>query len=573
MQRWVVVMAACLTASCSGPVPASDERQVTSGIGIAQSVALSRDGAAVAFAASADGHANPQVWVRRIEDAAASTPALRLTDDASKNYDPEFSPDGKSVYFTSSRTPEGIYRVPVSGGASELMILDAYSAKISPDGKTLLYGLHAKLYRRDFGGGPAREVLPAIDNSYAPVWSPDSARILVMAKNRDDREAEWWIAQTAGSEPHKTSIVADLHEQGFNSVQGHAWLPGDWIVFSGLQGQTLTLWKIQMGPDGKVIGKAVRATNDAEGDHGATFAAGKLAFVLSQVGMNFWALPLDSTGERATGPSQPLTSSAVRKGQESAAGSKLLFSAETGDRFSLFLKVGGKEKLLRDGFFSVLAPDGSRYAYGEGTKDRLKVLMRSTGWWPFWSSTLCENCGMPRGFSPDRKKLLLWNDTPPIHHLDMLDVATHSVNRIVWSGDDLSGPQLSPDGRWVSFVAKMGEHRWQTFVAPVWPEKLLGSFEWIPIGPVSDSFHFAFWSGHGDMLYILTAHGGSGNLRWLEAQKLDAGTKRPIGDSVPVYEFDDMLVPGMDPIWNTVSVAGNRIILELGGVSTNIWIK
>jgi hypothetical protein len=42
---------------------------------------------------------------------------------------------------------------------------------------------------------------------------------------------------------------------------------------------------------------------------------------------------------------------------------------------------------------------------------------------------------------------------------------------------------------------------------------------------------------------------------------------------MPVYEFDETLVPGMDPVWNTVSVDGNRIILELGGVSTDIWIK
>ena len=155
----------------------------------------------------------------------------------------------------------------------------------------------------------------------------------------------------------------------------------------------------------------------------------------------------------------------------------------------------------------------------------------------------------------------------------MLDLETHQVNRIVWAGEDLSGPRLSPDGRWVSFVAKMGEHSWQTFVAPVWQGKLLGSFDWVPITPVSDSFHFAFWSPHGDLLYILTARGGSGNLRWLQAQRLDAETKRPIGDVMPVYEFDDLLTPEMDPIWNTVSAVGNRIILELGGVSTNIWIK
>ncbi len=523
----------------------------------------------MAFAASADGRASAQIWVRRVN---GSTAPLRLTDDASQNYDPEFSPDGKSVYFTSTRVPQGIYREPVSGGTPELIVENAVSAKISPDGKTLLYGNGGKLYQRPLGGGPAAEVLPAIENSYAPVWSPDGVRILVTAKNRDEREAEWWIAQAAGGEPRKTSIVSALRAQGFNSVSANAWLPGDWIVFSGLQGETRTLWKAQIGSAGEVLGKAVRATDDAQGDSGASFAAGKLVFARTRVDMNLWALPLDSTGEHLTGPPQPLTSSPTRKGQESAAGSKVLYSAEDGDRFSLVLKDGEKEKVLRDGFYSVLAPDGASYVYAEGTKE-LNVRMKSISWWRFWSTALCETCGMPRGLSPDGKKLLLWNDSPPITHLDMLDLTTHQVNRIVWAGEDLSGPRLSPDGRWVSFAARVGEHQWQTFVAPVWQEKLLGSFDWVPITPVSDSFHFAFWSARGDLLYILTAHGGSGNLRWLEALRLDAETKRPMGGAVPVYEFDDQLAPGMDPIWNTASVAGNRIILELGGVSTNIWIK
>jgi hypothetical protein len=29
----------------------------------------------------------------------------------------------------------------------------------------------------------------------------------------------------------------------------------------------------------------------------------------------------------------------------------------------------------------------------------------------------------------------------------------------------------------------------------------------------------------------------------------------------------------MDPIWNPVSVAGGKIILELSDVSTDIWVK
>jgi Tol biopolymer transport system component len=180
---------------------------------------------------------------------------------------------------------------------------------------------------------------------------------------------------------------------------------------------------------------------------------------------------------------------------------------------------------------------------------------------------------MPSQFSPDGKKLLLWTDSPPIHHLEMLDLATRKVNRIVWAPEDLKGPRLSPDGRWISFIAKVGTHQWQAFVAPVSQEKLLGSSDWVPVTPASDSFFFAFWSARNDLIYTLSSHGLGGNLRFLDAQRLDTETKQPVGAAVPVYEFDETLVPGMDPVWNTVSVDGNRIILELGGVSTDIWIK
>jgi len=379
--------------------------------------------------------------------------------------------------------------------------------------------------------------------------------------------------QTTSGESRKTSLGADLRAQGFNFIATNAWLAGDWIVFTGRQGETQTLWKVQLGPDGRAAGQPVRVTHDAAGDSSASFSAGKLVFSRTQVDMNFWALPLDSSGEHVTAPPAPLTSSPTRKGQQSAARAKLLYSAENGDRFSLVLRSDGNNKALRDGFYSVLAPDASHYAYGEGTKEQLTVHMKSLSWWPPWSSTLCENCGMPSQFSPDGKKLLLWADSPPTRRVDLLDLATRQVKRIVYAADDLMGPRLSPDGRCVSFMAKVGTHQWQAFVAPVSREQPLGLSDWTPVTPASDSFLFAFWSAQSNMIYTMSSHGHGGNLRFLDAQRLDPETKRPVGAAMPVYEFDEALVPGMDPIWNTVAVEGGRIIVELGGISTGIWIK
>src|SRR6201993_2757653 len=144
--RWRgLILPACLLASCSTRPPAIDERQITSRVGVARSPVLSRDGTAVAFAAVADGYTNPQIWVGRADGSAPPRP---LTSDASQNYDPEFSPDGRSIYFTSTRQPPGLYRVPSSGGTPELAIQNAVAARISPDGNTILYGNAGKVVQR-----------------------------------------------------------------------------------------------------------------------------------------------------------------------------------------------------------------------------------------------------------------------------------------------------------------------------------------------------------------------------------------------------------------------------------------
>jgi len=95
----------------------------------------------------------------------------------------------------------------------------------------------------------------------------------------------------------------------------------------------------------------------------------------------------------------------------------------------------------------------------------------------------------------------------------------------------------------------------------------------VPVTPASERFFYVFWSAKGDLIYTLSSHSAGGNLRFLDAQRLDPETKHPVGAAMPVYEFDETLVPGMDPVWNNLAMDGNRIILELGGASTGIWIK
>jgi Tol biopolymer transport system component len=218
MRQWMSALFLCLLLlSCAQPrpQPAADEHRITRGAGEARTPVLSRDGSTVAFAAVAPGYKNPQIWVMRADGAA---PARPLTNDAAQNYDPEFSPDGRTIYFTSTREPQGIYRVPSAGGDAEMAIPNGYAARISPDGRTILYGSAGRVVKRPLAGGEPLAVLAALDNSFAPLWSPDSRRILVTTTTPPQREPEWWIVPAQGGEPVKTALGTDLRAQGFNYI-------------------------------------------------------------------------------------------------------------------------------------------------------------------------------------------------------------------------------------------------------------------------------------------------------------------------------------------------------------------
>jgi hypothetical protein len=91
--------------------------------------------------------------------------------------------------------------------------------------------------------------------------------------------------------------------------------------------------------------------------------------------------------------------------------------------------------------------------------------------------------------------------------------------------------------------------------------------------PPTRQFFYAFWSARDDLVYILSSRSEAGNLRFLDSQRVDPATKQHTGERVLVYEFDESLVPGIDALWNPIAIDHNRLMLELGGVSSSVWIK
>lgn len=581
MRHWIVVWVFIAFLGCSkSQQPKPDPfgyRQLTKDAGHTGSPSLSRDGKFVVYASDRASVGNLDIWVQAIEDGTS----VRVTNDPATDYDPVFSGDGQTIYFTSLREPQGVYRVPASGGDAAMVVPGAVSPEVSPDGSTLLFSdARGQLATHSIAGQASRALLNGFFNSYAGKWAPDGQDILFTGKAAQSDDLEWWVVKVAGGAPVNTGILSALRQGGLAEAYLQAWLPGDEIVLDAKRGDRLTLWRTKLSPDRRSLAsQPVRATDSDSGDFRAAYGAGHLVFARSKGTLNLWSLPVDSSQARATGEPERVTFTDAQKGGASmtADGQKLLYSADRGGTFRLFLKdlPSGKESTIgpsTNSFYGVLSADGSRYLYGAGPPGAIDVFQRAVhGWRSWWSHDVCQRCGMPRSMSRDGKSLLVWTDTEPGNHVDLVDLASGKSRRVLESlNRQFYGPELAPQGDWISFVAKTGD-AFRTCLARVPAEGTVPESEWVSITPSSDEFQMAFWSPDESILYLLTEH-GEGNLNWLDAQRLDTATKRPAGEPVSVYHFKEPRVPAMDPIWNRPVAAGGRIVLELADLSTNVWI-
>ena len=166
----------------------SDWRQLTSDPGNDRSARYSPGGERIAFVSERTG--DPEIWVMAA-DGSRQTNISR--SPGSMDYDPEWSPDGELIIFSSNRGP------PETGTPFGLWTM-------RPDGSDL---------RR----------LPVRNEARWPAWSPDGARIVYSGLSADGN-TEIFVAGADGSGAVNLSRSAGVDEMP-------RWSPdGDWILFS-----------------------------------------------------------------------------------------------------------------------------------------------------------------------------------------------------------------------------------------------------------------------------------------------------------------------------------------------------
>jgi Tol biopolymer transport system component/DNA-binding winged helix-turn-helix (wHTH) protein len=147
-------------------------RQLTS-TGNAGTPRWSPDSQTVVF--DAPGRQRSQIYLVNLNGAAARL----LTEDEFENRCPSFSPDGKWIYFASTRTGRWeVWKIPAGGGATvQLTRLGGHAPLPSPDGRSVYYAktpyAYPEIWTVPVSGGAerllSRKVRPATWASWAAV--------------------------------------------------------------------------------------------------------------------------------------------------------------------------------------------------------------------------------------------------------------------------------------------------------------------------------------------------------------------------------------------------------------------
>ena len=302
-----------LTSKAADAPDVRQAQQLTTSSGLDMSPSFSPDGRSIAY--SSDRSGRFEIYARPIQ---GNLPETQLTTGGDQNVQPVWSPDGQSIAYHSV-VKGGIWIVPAAGGQPRQVTKIGSQPAWSPDSAQIAYrsedmfslaptdlistGKSAIFAVSAAGGVPRRLTSPKAPDVWHvfPSWSPDGSRILFAAYS--NREAELWTARTDGS---GASRIASLASAVYFSPIYSA--NGDRIFYATYsRAREFGIWQIRLKRDGNSAdGEPIELTRSGTTmprDLTLSRDGKHLAYTSSTMSSNLWRLMVDASGNAKGGAS------------------------------------------------------------------------------------------------------------------------------------------------------------------------------------------------------------------------------------------------------------------------------
>ncbi len=553
----------------------------------AMSPALSPDGKYVVYASDREGSGTLDLWLQQISGGRP----LRLTDHPANDWYPGFSPDGTKIVFRSEREGGGVYVIDALGGTARLIADRGTIPRYSPDGTWISFltvpgSLESRLidmYLIPAKGGeprPFRHEFKVFRSNMGagPVWSPDGSRLIINgARDDDPASSDWWVLPVDGGEPIKTGAMASLGLTGLTQSPA-AWTEDGLYYISGTTIDGVNIFRVQIDAKSQLItGPGAALTSGPGMKIGITAAAGGvLAYSDVTAAIGVWTAAARPDDGFVAADLRNATRDIMQKFYPAVSrdGKQIAYIAFGG------LK-GAKLEVRRTDFtgrgetilptqargisfihYPRFSPDGSLLAYRDFLDDKLHTFIVPTG---ASAGRDVGAIGQVWDFFPDPDSVLVQT---PAGELAKRSLKS-GENAIVLSLKEgfFNDGSLAPDGRWAAFRTGLPDGRASIAIVPVGPGPASPA-EIIPL-VVSDRFlSNPRWSPRGHYVYYLSERDGRCRLY---AQKLDPGSKKPLGEAAAVFTSPSERIHLNYPLGNGfIDVAEDKIVFSVDEITGNV---
>ena len=417
----------------------------------------------VAFAYGAD------LWVVGRDGGLAR----RLTSTPAGEWDPHFSPDGRTIAFTSNRAGQNaVYVVSVDGGTPRRLTwypADADTRGWTPDGQRVLYtssrgtapSRYGRLWTVGMSGGPAK--LLSAPMGFDGSFSPSGKRMVIEGVSRWD--AEWRNYRGGQNKPLLILDLETLEESPIPSERTSevqpVWL-GETVYFLSDRDWVRNIWSYHTathklrqltefeGADVKSLsGHRETLAFEREGYlHTLNLVSGAIERLVIEVRGDF---PWSETRWEDVG-------GRIRSAALSPSGKRALFEAR-GEIFSVPAKKGDTRNLSRSSGAAdrapIWSPKGDQVAWFSDSGEGYELLVASQ-----------DGLSEPQRFSIGESKMVwepVWS--PDGDHIALVDNKVRIRVLNLKSGElvtaDTGGINLergrlgitwSPDSNWLAYA-------------------------------------------------------------------------------------------------------------------------